>query len=291
MISVVMPTYGRSHEMLLRAVESVKKQTYKDWELYVVDDNKEGNPYSQSIKEALEAQNDARIHYIRMEKNSGACAARNKGIRESKGEYVAFLDDDDEWLPEKLEKQMVKLGDSQVGFVYCGFFMFDEKKGNGKSSWIRFTKGDVYTQLLKENFMGGTPGIIVRRECFEECGYFCEDISYAEDYEMWIRLARKYKVDCVPEDMVKVHLHEEESLSKNVGKRIEGYEKILEVYYEDIIKDKKTHSYQLYTLGKLMILDGRNKQGMKYLLQAIWLQPVNIVYYILVVLYWKLKSL
>lgn len=288
MVSVVIPTYGRIPEIVLRAVESVKNQTYTDWELYVVDDNKEDNPYSEPIRELLEEQNDTRIHYLRMEKNSGACAARNKGIRESQGEYVAFLDDDDEWYPEKLEKQIAKFDDPEVGFVYCGFFMFNEKKGTGKSSWIRFTKGDVYKQLLKENFMGGTPGIIARRESFDECGYFCEDISYAEDYEMWIRLARKYKVDCVSEDMVKVHLHEEESLSKNAGKRIEGYKKILEVYYDDIVKDKKIYSYQLYTLGKLLILDGRTKQGVKCLWKAIKLQPANAVYYVLVVLYWKI---
>lgn len=290
MVSIVIPTYGRKPEIVLRAVESVKNQTYTDWELYVVDDNKEDNPYSEPIRELLEEQNDTRIHYLRMEKNSGACAARNKGIQESKGEYVAFLDDDDEWYPQKLEKQIVKFEDPEVGFVYCGFFMFNEKKGTGKSSWIQFTKGDVYTRLLKGNFMGGTPGVIVRRNCFEKCGYFRDDMPSSQDYEMWLRLAKEYKVDSVAEDLVKVHLHEEDSITKSLDRRIEGFRKILDSYHEDIVKDKKIYSFQLYNLGKFLILNGQNKEGLQLLWNAIKIQPINSFYYAAVILYWKMME-
>ena len=106
MVSVIIPSYGRQCSMVMRAVESVKKQTYTDWELYLVDDNKDDNPYSKEIESAIRKENSEKIHYLRMEKNSGACAARNKGIEVSSGEFVAFLDDDDEWVPTKLEKQM-----------------------------------------------------------------------------------------------------------------------------------------------------------------------------------------
>ena len=290
MVSVVIPTYGRKPEIVKRAVESVIKQTYTDWELFVVDDNKEDSPLSGPIKSMLEAQNDARIHYLCMEKNSGACAARNKGIKESSGEYVAFLDDDDEWMPEKIEKQLPKFEESEAGFVYCGFLMFDEKKGRGKSSWIRFTSGDIYTKLLKSNFMGGTPGVIVRRECFDKCGFFREDMPSSQDYEMWLRLAKEYTVDSVAEDLVKVHLHDGDSIMKSLARRIEGYRKIYDSYYEDIVRDKKIHSYQLYNLGKFLILNHENKEGMQYLCKAIKLQPLHGLYFIAVIMYWKIMG-
>ena len=289
MVSVIIPTYGRAADIVLRAVESIRKQTYTDWELYVVDDNKEQNPYSEPIKRRLEGIKDTRIHYLRMEKNSGACAARNKGIWESKGEYLAFLDDDDEWYPEKLEKQIPKFEDPLVGFVYCGFFMFQEKKGKGKSSWIQFTRGDVYTRLLKGNFMGGTPGVIIRRSCFDKCGYFREDMPSSQDYEMWLRLAKAYQVDSVAEDLVKVHLHEEDSITKSLDRRIEGYRKILCSYHDDIIKDKEIHSFQLYNLGKFLILNREYKEGMRLLLDSIKLKPKNGIYYIMVITYWKMN--
>lgn len=287
MISIVMPTYGRTAEIVLRAVDSIIEQTYKDWELYVVDDNKENNPYSESIKNMLAGLGDTRIHYLRMEKNSGACAARNKGIQESKGEYVAFLDDDDEWYPEKLEKQIVKFKDSEVGFVYCGFFMYNEIKDTGKSSWIQFTNENIYHRLLKGNFMGGTPGVIIRRECFDKCGMFREDMPSSQDYEMWLRLSKEYKVDSVAEDLVKVHLHAGDSITSSLDRRIEGFRKIYETYYEDIAKDKEIHSYQLYNLGKFLILNKENKEGLQYLWKAVKLKPVNALYYIAVIMYWK----
>lgn len=287
MVSVVIPTYERASEIVLRAVESVKKQTYTDWELFVVDDNKDINPYSDPIREMLEAQNDARIHYLRMEKNSGACAARNKGILESKGEFVAFLDDDDEWYPEKLEKQIKKFVDPEIGFVYCGFFMFHEKKGTGKSSWIRFTKGNVYTRLLKGNFMGATSGVVIRKRCFEKCGYFRDDMPSSQDYEMWIRLSKEYQVDSVAEDLVKYHIHEGDSITKSLNRRIEGYRKVLDSYYDDIIKDKEIHSFQLYNLGKFLILNSQYKEGLQLLWKAIKLQPHRGLYFVAVILYWK----
>lgn len=288
MVSVIIPTYGRSPEIVLRAVESVKKQTYTEWELYVVDDNKEGNLYSEPLKGLLEGQNDSRIHYLRMEKNSGACAARNKGIRESSGEYVAFLDDDDEWLPERLEKQLPALADENVGFTYCGVWILNEKTGKKKSSWIQFKQGNVYKLLLKANFMGGVSNFIIKRSAMEKCGAFREDMPSSQDYELWIRLSKQYEVSSVRENLTVLHIHEGDSITRSLDRRIAGFRKILDSYYEDIVKNKKIHSFQLYNLGKFLILNGQNKEGLQFLWKAMKLWPLSSFYYVAVILYWKM---
>lgn len=289
MVSVVITTYGRTEDVVLRAVESVKNQTYINWDLYIVDDNKADNPYSEPIKKALEDQKDERLHYIRMEKNSGACAARNRGIQESKGEYIAFLDDDDEWVSDKLEKQIAVLQNEDIGFVYCGLFLLNEKEGSKKPASKLFVSGNVYSRLLRDNFIGGTSEIVIKRECINVCGGFREDMPSSQDYEMWLRLSKKYNAGYVPENLVILHLHEGDSITKSLDRRIEGYRKIIDAYYDDIITIKKNHSYQLYNLGKFLILNKQSKEGWEYLKKAIKLTPIFAPYYIAVIMYWKIN--
>lgn len=283
-----MPTYNRSESIVMRAVQSVLCQTYTDWELYVVDDNKDDNPYSELIEKALTGLNDARVHYLKMEKNSGACAARNEGIAKSKGEYIALLDDDDEWLPKRLEKQLPFLKEQKIGFSYSGMLVYNETTGVKKSSGIKFKNGNVYHQLLKTNFMGGCSNFIIKREALEECGGFLKQMPAAQDYELWIRLSQKYHVSSVAEDLVIFHIHTEDSIMKSLDRRIKGYRRILELYYDDIIKDKDVHSFQLYNLGKFLILNHENKEGFSLLKDAIKLKPYKAIYYIAVITYWKI---
>lgn len=288
MVSVIIPTYGRTKEIVLRAVDSVKKQTYTDWELYVVDDNKENNPFSDNIRNAIEGQADNRMHYIRMENNSGACAARNKGAQVSLGEYLAFLDDDDEWRPERLEKQVPLLEDKKVGFSYCGMWILNEKKNKGTSSWIQFENGNVYKKLLKSNFMGGVSNFIIKRSAFVDCGGFREDMPSSQDYEFWIRLSQKYNVSSLAEDLTVLHIHGGDSITGSLERRIAGFRKILKLYKDDIVKDKKIYSYQLYNLGKFLILNNELKEGFQLLGRAMKLKPLSSFYYIGVIMYWKI---
>lgn len=289
MVSVIIPTYGRKCDMVMRAVESVKKQTYTQWEVYVVDDNKKDNPYSDSIQKAIMDEKNDKIHYVRMEKNSGACAARNKGIEVSCGEYIAFLDDDDEWLPAKLEKQVKVLEDSDAGLVYCGLQILNEKTGKVRSENVRFLQGDVYNRLLKDYFMGGTVVLLIKRECLKKSGGFREDMPAAQDYELSLRIAKHFKVTYVPEDLVLVHIHEGDAITRSLDRRIEGYRKILEAYCEDIKKNKENYSFQLYNLGKFLILNHQSREGMGYLKKAIKICPGKGLYYIAVITFWKLN--
>lgn len=288
MVSVVITTYGRKPEIVERALASVENQTFTDWELIVVDDNEGMNELSSSIKIKIEEKNSKKIRYIQMDKNSGACAARNQGIANSAGDFIAFLDDDDEWFPTKLERQIPLFADDRVGFVYAGMLLFYEKEKKKVTSRVKFKNGNVYNELLKYNFIGSTSSVIVRREAILACGGFAEDMPSSQDYETWIRLSKKYDVASVPENLVLMHFHEGDSITKSLERRIEGYRKLLEKHIEDISQNRKAYSYQLYNLGKFLILNNEYEEGIQLLWQAIKMCPSYSIYYFAVIVYWKL---
>lgn len=130
-VSVIIPTYNRAH-LVGRAIQSVLNQTYKDFELIIVDDGSTDN--TEDIIKKYQKK-DERIKYIRRKKNKGGSVARNTGINAAIGEYIAFLDSDDEWLTEKLERQMkvFKSTSSEVGVVYSGFFRINDRRNEIES--------------------------------------------------------------------------------------------------------------------------------------------------------------
>ena len=117
-VSIILPTYNRAHT-LRKAVDSILNQTYKDFELIVVDDGSTDDTYN-----LIKSINDYRIVYVKHEKNKGAAAARNTGIKLAKGKYIAFQDSDDEWYSHKLEKQMEIIENNKlIDIVYSSFFL------------------------------------------------------------------------------------------------------------------------------------------------------------------------
>ena len=121
-VSIILPTYNRAH-IIEKAIQSVLNQTYQDFEIIIIDDGSKDD--TKKIIRGFQ-EKDNRIKYIRFEENKGAAAARNAGIKMSKGEYITFQDSDDEWLPEKLEKQMKIIETSSENIVvYCGFWRID----------------------------------------------------------------------------------------------------------------------------------------------------------------------
>lgn len=146
MVSCIIPTYKRS-DTLIRAVKSVINQSYKNLEIIIVDDNEPNDEYSLIVQERLKAISDERIRYIQQKKHINGAAARNVGINAARGEFIAFLDDDDEWLPSKIEKQINKLMSNQEYngitclYTICtngkvGSFMITRLNINGTNSVI-----------------------------------------------------------------------------------------------------------------------------------------------------------
>jgi len=194
-VDVIIPTYN-SMPYLKEAIESVIKQTHHNWLLYVVDD---GSTDNGATAEYVKGIADHRVTYIKNPKK-GRSAARNYGLKRSKSPYVAFLDSDDIWYPAKLQKQLALLTeDKQLGMVY-GLCKVIDETGRITSKIADNKRGDLFKYLLSGNNISGSASIVMlRREVFEEIGAFREDFAMAEDWELWLRVARSYTIDYVPE--------------------------------------------------------------------------------------------
>ncbi|WP_415347371.1 glycosyltransferase family 2 protein, partial [Clostridium perfringens] len=231
LVSVVIPTYKRNSSVVLNAVNSVKKQTYKNIEIIVVDDNGDENcELSQQIRENLCSL--INVVYISHDSNKGACAARNTGIENANGEVIAFLDDDDEWEKTKIEKQIKLFQNDEVGFVYCGLKVFDETSGKVRYQYAEI-KDNPVNELLKHNYIGSTSCGIVRKRTAIEVGMFDINLKSGQDLDFWIRLAKFSKLDCVKECLVNYRIYKSGTITKNYINRLES-NLYLKEKYKDI---------------------------------------------------------
>lgn len=196
LVSIVIPAYNSKY--LGEAVESIFGQTYRKFELIVVDDGSPGNAIKNICDEFPQ------VRYIR-QPNAGPSVARNLGVREAKGEMIAFLDDDDIWLPDKLEKQMAlfnSLSDAKnLGLIYTGQYMFDGEAVLGAK--VDSANGWVYPYLLFGQFIGSCSSVLIPRQVFEEVGYFDSSLICTQDFEFFLRISRLKKVYSVDEPLIK----------------------------------------------------------------------------------------
>lgn len=194
-VSIVLPTYNRL-DLLRQALASIRAQTYTDYEIVVVDDGS-----TDGTRAWMEANPNDTLVYLRQE-NAGVSTARNAGIRAARGELLAFLDDDDLWLPAKLERQVPLFDNPDVGFVFCGNAYCD---ASGRIEMLRVPgpeyRGHAVPAMLRRNMMP-TPSVMVRRRLALEAGVMYEDLVFGEDWNYWLRIAARCKVDYVPEILV-----------------------------------------------------------------------------------------
>ena len=239
-VSTVITTYKRPISVVARAIQSVLKQTYRDFELIVVDDSPADYGERQKIKEYIDSLQDERVILIQHTQNLGACAARNTGIRNATGAYLAFLDDDDEWLSTKLEKQMQKMMSANYGLVYCRQNIVNEVKGCVSSPERKYYEGAVFDQLILTNFIGSTSFVLIKKECFYRVGMFDKFMPASQDLEMWLRISQEYMVGFVDEALVNYYIHAGESITGNYQKKLMAIKRLLEIYHEYF----QQHPYQ-----------------------------------------------
>ena len=202
LLSVVIPTYKRS-EMLCRAIESVLNQTYNKVECIVVNDNTPGDEYSQILYSTLDKyKEDERFHFVEQEVHKNGAAARNVGIRVAKGEYIAFLDDDDYWDLNKADVQIeaLKMLPADWGAVSC--LMTLHSNGKVVMANLPYRDGYIYFDVLTRRTSMGTGSLIIRREALDVTGYFDENLRRFQDPQLFSCLTEKYKVK-----LVKRYLH------------------------------------------------------------------------------------
>ena len=274
-VSVIIPTYNRAH-LIGRAIQSVLNQTYQDFEIIIVDDGSTDDT-EEVIKKFQ--RKDERIKYVKHEKNKGSSAARNTGIKLARGKYIAFQDSDDEWLPEKLEKQMrvFENAPERVGVIYTGYWRVEgSKRIYIPSPKVKRKEGYIHDNLLEGNFVS-TQTAVVKRECLQLAGMFDERLPRLQDWELFIRISKAYEFKCVDEPLVVSHFTPD-SISANQATLIEGLTLILEKHSEDFRKDRRLLAKWQYSIGNLLCQSGRMDQGRDYLLRAVKSYPLNIKY-------------
>ena len=221
-VSIIIPTYRRP-VFLRQAIESVLSQTFQEFELIVVDDCS-----GDTTGEVVKSFKDKRIRLIQHRTNKGGSASRNTGIQNAKGRYIAFLDDDDEWLPEKLKLQ-VKLLDnspSEVGVVYTGYNQEVIETGEIISQKWATKTGQLFSALQNKNWVGTTSSVLLRKECFETVGLFDKNLASLQDFDLWIRISRKYEFAAINMPLVVYHVHNKR-ISTNIKALCQGLELML----------------------------------------------------------------
>jgi glycosyltransferase involved in cell wall biosynthesis len=189
-ISVIIATYNRARQ-LKEAIDSVLAQSLPVREVIVVDDGS-----TDDTKSKLSQYGD-RIQTFFLS-NGGASAARNHGIRSSQGKWIAFLDDDDVWLPDKINRQMQLItSNPSLGLIYCSDYAVDEQLHIlYRRDAENHNRGDVFERLLIKNFIF-TSCTMARRDAIEKAGYMELEFKFGEDWDLWLRIAAKYQVDFV----------------------------------------------------------------------------------------------
>jgi glycosyltransferase involved in cell wall biosynthesis len=268
-VTVIIPTHNRAH-LLGRAIRSVLSQTFVDFELLVVDDAS-----ADATHEVVEGFHDSRIRYIRHETNGGESESRNTGVRNAQSEYIAYLDDDDEWLPEKLEKQVAVLDrcPSATGLVFTAMNYVELGTGRKLYRPTPFHRGFVLEHLLEANFLAG-PTALVRMECFRAVGMYDPRIRFAPDWEMWIRMARRFEFEVIPEPLYNYSIHPNQ-LTANYKVQIEGFQKIIELHEDLFLQYPKAYANQLTKLGILYYLCGNPKLARAFFQKALRHYPLH----------------
>ncbi len=267
LVSAVIITYKRPIEILKRAVVSALNQTHESMEIIVVNDCPEEKELSHTIKKMLDDLSDNRIHYIVHEHNSGACKARNTGIIASKGEFIALLDDDDEWLPEKIEAQLAGFTEERIGMVYSPFYNVTNALP-GELTVRGIKSGKLLEDLLWTNCIGGSSMPLIRRSVFEEVGLFDETLLSSQDYDMWIRIAQKYEIQCVNKPLTRRFLLEE-SITKNFEKQKQGFHAFSKKHSQLYKNYPDAYNYRLNKRVNKWIEQGYFKEALKLYCVAI----------------------
>lgn len=258
LISVIIPTYN-SGKFLAEAIDSVLCQSYKDFEIIIVDDGSVDNT-KIVIEKYLKLP--VSIKYIYQE-NKGPSGARNRGITEAKGEFIAFLDADDIWLPDKLELQIKAMSQSNSIGLVCGRYyiidcsgvIVDELSGINKYS----NREELLNDMLIKNVLGGGQNAIVRKECFDKVGLFDETMKVSEDRDLWFRIAKFYDVIILDKLLFKYRIHIN-NISKNILLSKMGKKCFIRKHHDsyDLIKKMKAYSY-IY-LDAARVYSGNNKR-------------------------------
>ncbi len=254
-VSVILPTYNRS-KLLPVSVKSALGQSFADLEVVIIDDSPDDEG-----KNIVKNLNDDRIKYIHHNNPKGLSYARNVGIANSSGKYVAFLDDDDSWHPNKIDSQLMvmKSNEEKYGVIFCRYRLVD---GNGYpiKEIPAVETGEVFSRVLRANILGVSTAL-VKKECLDRVGMFDTSLRSCEDWDLWIRLARHYQLGAVDRTLVDISTFGPR-MSANKKGMLNGREALFEKHKSEM--NPETVAFHSHWLAVNHFLYGDKKKAREY---------------------------
>ncbi|MHA1357606.1 MAG: glycosyltransferase [Candidatus Helarchaeota archaeon] len=294
LVSVIIPTYNR-RELLSRAIKSVLRQSYQEFELIIVDDGS-----SDGTQEVIQQFSDPRIKYMKLEENQGQPAALNRGIRASQGTYVAFLDDDDELLSSMLESgvKIINQASENTGFVVGRGL----KVRQGKVTFFNEKEVDRKNLFKAQLQYCAVPlaGAIIKRSCFEKVGYLNEKLILGNDWEFMLRLLREFDYIYLDQTIYIAHYDDLSNITHicqnaaGIHHRLKTYGTILRIYHKELKENKRILAKYYFRIAQILYFYKKFRRAKRYLKNAIENNPMNIrymFYYVLMLLQGKLSVL
>lgn len=274
LVSIIMPAYNAS-STIQETLQTILQQTYENWELVLIDDGSQDNTC-----ELVALINDNRIHLYR-EENKGSALARSQGTELAQGKYITFLDADDHWEPNKLEAQveLFQRLHPSVGMIHSNYVEFDHK-GFYSPKPLRYCEklkisGKIYEDLLIHNFIGLLT-VIVKKEVIDQVGVFDPIYTGAEDWDLWLRIAKLYEVAYLPSPLARYRLNPH-GQSKNYQTYEPGLWKVIEHHLLKANMSQKQKKIGLWLFYRHMAhgfsRNGQINVGFKRLLKAIQVRP------------------
>ncbi len=268
LVSVVIPTYNRA-DLLPQALESVFSQTYGRVEVLVVDDGS-----TDTTASVLDSYGQ-RLRWFR-QANAGPSAARNRGIAEAQGTYVAFLDSDDLWLPTKLEQQVAVFREHPGTGMVGGGCRYIDAAGHPLPGETRcppvlpLEDFQIFTALP-----GSASNATIRKDVLDHVGGFDPTLLRAEDRDLWIRIAERYPVRGVPEPTVLIRVHGGPRPNDSFALVRESRRRVNEKIGDRAVR-RKADAWMWYSFGERRLAQGRTLEGIAYLLRSFLLHPTRV---------------
>ncbi|MCM2675917.1 glycosyltransferase family 2 protein [Alkalicoccobacillus plakortidis] len=258
LVSVIIPTYNRATS-IIKTIRSVFAQTYKNYEIIVIDD------FSDDNTQELLDEYKPRISYYKHEINRGANAARNNGILKSKGEYIAFLDSDDVWSSTKLEDSInAFLENKNCDVVFTGYNIIETHNKRKNSKEIK--EGNIFKDQLLKDYVSPTSAVMLKSECLKN-NFFDENLPARQDYDLWIRLSEQFSFKYINKTLVDIYYLEKNRISHAYEKQVKGTQIILKKiksnYYSQLTKKemKEIEESQLRHIYKIYYFNDERKKA------------------------------
>lgn len=278
LVTAVITTYKRSPEIVKRALDSIIMQDYENIEIFVVNDYPSDAKLVESLRSMINEVSDSRaVYYLVMDQNGGACRARNMALNRAKGKYFACLDDDDEWLPEKIGLQVERMEQSpDVAIAYCNAII---RHIETKKESVRFNtpqnEGNIFAEMIAKNVIGSCSFPLFRTDIIKSYGGFNAAMPALQDWELYLRILKRYKAVYVHKPLAVYYFYEGERISAHPEKRTEAYELLHNHIKLDLPSNKKCAS-AFYLMGTYFYsLAGDMRKAFEYYRLGIVNDPLN----------------